>query len=92
VITITLSSAGALAGYERLRSCALGEAVNEPGFVLLMRRGLRSWLEARETAATHAKAAPASSTDSPPGANLRDELARLVASMALCAGRKQAQA
>lgn len=88
---IAPSDSGAVAGYERLRRCALGERVDEPGLVLLMRRGLRAWIETRDnlpgarTAATSSEAAGAF------GCGMRDELARLMATMLLGALREEAR-
>jgi len=95
VTEIGVTGTGALAGYERLRSCALGEAVGEPGLALLMRRGLRAWIEARGDVTTNATAAPMATAPSgggPPGADVRDELARLVVTMVLGAARREARA
>jgi hypothetical protein len=77
-----------VSGYERLRSCALGvsaDGLAEPGIALLMRRGLRAWLEARRELAEATPAAPSGdgSTSAPLGPDVRGELARLVATMAL---------
>jgi hypothetical protein len=95
VIERGVTGIGALAGYERLRSCALGEAVGEPGLALLMRRGLRAWIEARGDVTTNVTAAPiatAASGGYPAGDDVRDELARLVVTMVLGAARREARA
>lgn len=90
MIAIAISVSGAVAGYERLRRCAMGERVDEPGLVLLMRRGLRAWIETRgsATGATNAPTAPG--TAGAAGTGMRDELARLMATMLLGAARKEA--
>ena len=88
---VALSRSDAVAGYERLRRCALGERLDEPGFVLLLRRGLRAWIEARDdqTDAGTAQTAPVAGGAS--GAGMRDELARLMATMVLGTIREEAR-
>jgi hypothetical protein len=72
---------------------ALGEAAagpGEAGLALLMRRGVRAWLEA-----VHAAPAPVRSLTLSDGhrisADLRGELVRIVASMALSATEQEAR-
>ena len=87
-----VDTTGAVAAYERLRRCTFGERVEEPGLGLLMRRGLRAWLEARVDAAANA---PTSAT----GADVRDsaqagtgkELLQLIATMVIGAARTEAR-
>jgi hypothetical protein len=84
-----------VSGYERLRRCALGVSVDglaEPGLALLMRRGLRAWIEARGDAADATPAPPPSdgSTTTPLGPHVRGELVRLVATMALDVAQQEA--
>ena len=72
-----------LAAYERLRRCVLGQASDaDAGLALLLRRGVRAWLETRCERSVRAPAAPAC-TGTTLGNDLRDELTRLVAMMAL---------
>jgi len=91
VSAIALSEAGAAAGYERLRRCALGEGADEPGLVLLMRRGLRAWIETRDNPADARTASTAPEAAGVSGAGMRDELARVMATMLLGALRKEAR-
>ena len=84
-----------LGGYERLRRCALGQAtgaLGEPGLALLMRRGLRAWIEARGDDATTNSTAVAPSTNCSLAADIRGELTHLVATMALGVARQEARA
>ena len=80
------------ASYERLRRCALGERLDEPGLVLLMRRGLRGWIEARRGDATKiGPATPTLGARDTAQAEMRDELAQLMATMLLGTLRKEAR-
>ncbi len=80
------------ASYERLRRCALGEHLDEPGLVLLMRRGLRGWIEAHGGhAITIGPATPALGARDAAQAEMRDELAQLMATMLLGTLRKEAR-
>jgi hypothetical protein len=84
-----------LGGYERLRRSALGQstdALGEPGLALLMRRGLRAWIEARGDDVTTNPTAPAPSTNCTLAADVRSELTHLVATMALGVARQEARA
>ena len=89
-----VDGADALDGYERLRRRAFGDAVDEPGLVLFIRRGLRAWLEARERQTTvGAKLVTSTCVEQTHEVDpLRDELTQIWATMALSAGQKQVQA
>ncbi len=82
------------ARYERLRRLALGEVVagfdeRGLGLALLMRRGVPAWLEAMSERVSPAQAP--SSDESTLATDLRGELIRIVASMALSATRQEAR-
>jgi hypothetical protein len=82
-----------VAAYERLRRGALGQASDaegEAGLALLLRRGVRRWLETRRDKAPQRPPGQAQ-TDSNLGNELRGELTRLVATMALGATGKEAR-
>jgi hypothetical protein len=82
-----------VAAYERLRRSVLGEASDaegEGGLALLLRRGVRGWLETRHDRAPERPSAHVQ-TDSTLGNDLRGELTRLVATMALGATGKEAR-
>jgi hypothetical protein len=87
-----VDAAGAVAGYERLRSSVSGERVEEPGLGLLMRRGLRAWLETRVVAAA---STPTSATSADvhelAATGTRAELARLIAAMVIGAATTEAR-
>jgi hypothetical protein len=80
--------------YEQLRRLALGEAnagLEERGLglALLMRRGLRGWLEATSEEVPMARAS--SLDERVLATDVRGELVRIVASMALSATRQEAR-
>lgn len=82
------------ARYERLRRLALGEALTGLderglGLVLLMRRGVRAWLEATSQVVPPVQASL--SDESSLATDVRGELIRIVASMALSATRQEAR-
>ena len=82
-----------VAAYERLRRSVLSEASDADGasgLALLLRRGVRGWLEMLHDRAPESPSAHAQ-TDSALGNDLRGELTRLVATMALGATRKEAR-
>lgn len=77
--------------YERLRSIALGEGAagpGEAGLALLMRRGVRAWLEAALAAPPLVQSPPLSNGHRIPS-DVRGELVRIVASMALTATEQE---
>lgn len=88
-----VDAAGAVAGYERLRSSISGERVEEPGLGVFMRRGMRAWLEARAEAApsTPTSATSAGVHGSEMATGTRLELARLVAAMVIGAATMEAR-
>jgi hypothetical protein len=87
-----VGATGAVAGYERLRRSAFGERGDEPGLGLLMRRGLRAWIEARVDATANA---PTSARGADAHASTRagtgKELLQLIATMVIGAARMEAR-
>jgi hypothetical protein len=80
--------------YEQLRRLALGEAVagveeRGLGLALLMRWGVRAWLEANSESVLPAPASPSDGRSL--ATDVRGELVRIVASMALSATREEAR-
>jgi len=84
----TISQRNAAAGYERLRQSAFGERVDEPGLALLLRRGLRAWIESGVDATK--KQSAARSACERPTTETSEELAQLIASMLLGTARSEA--
>jgi hypothetical protein len=83
-------AARAVAGYERLRRCAFGERVEEPGLGLLMRRGMRAWIAARVDANANAPRS-VGAVHELTETGTRDELTRLIATMVIGAARTEAR-
>lgn len=85
-------SAQAIDGYERLRRHALERSRDEtgaPGLVLLMRRGMRAYLEAPAESAVARSTARTTATMSTSD-GLTGEIARVMVAMALgAAGREE---
>ena len=83
--TAPVDLGGAVDGYERLRRCAFGERVDEPGLGLFMRRGLRAWIEARADVPAKApiSATGTGSAYDSAAVGRREELARLIATMVI---------
>ena len=80
-----------MANYERLRRCVLSQTPDDEGttgVALLLRRGLRAWLEG-PLGPTRPAVTGQATMDTPLGNDWRGELTRLVATMALSAIRQE---
>ena len=80
-----------MASYERLRRCVLSQMPDDEGttgVALLLRRGVRAWLERPLEPTRHAATGQAW-MKTPLGNDWRGELTRLVATMALSAIRQE---
>lgn len=87
-----IDAAGAVAAYERLRRWVFGERVEEPGLGLLMRRGLRAWIEARvDTSAIAAASTAGAGVHDSAEASTREELMQLIATMVIGAATAEAR-
>lgn len=92
MISLVIDAAGAVAGYERLRRWVFGERVEEPGLGLLMRRGLRAWIEARvDTSGIAAAAGASAGVHDSAAASAREELMQLIATMVVGAATAEAR-
>lgn len=83
----------AILGYEKLRGHVLAQTdtAGAAGLGVLMRRGMRAWIEASSATAPSPLVANLGVERAPARDGMRDELARLMVTMALGAAEQEAR-